>query len=1265
MSHWRRIILVILVVFFVVVMFFNTTRAADFALDLDGTGDYVSLPTLNLGNVGSVFSLELFFNVDNITDNKTFLKDDWTGNNFGTIYMEASQLYWYQGIPLRATVDISGTTLNAWHHFAFVSDGSTVSFYLDGSLKESVSFSPNFNNNLSIGEGDDAPFWDGKVDELRFYNRVLTLGEIQSHSNRIFTSTSDDGLVGNWSFNEGTGSVSSDSSVNSNNAVIFGTASWVEGLVFTPYTPPPSLPPPPGSLGRAYRPEIEITAPQKSARFSKSVEVTYKATDQNDIEGLENLGLGEAPVSLFYSFEGGSWVLIAGSLSPEDSYDWNIGNIPEGEEYRVKARVRDKSGESNEAISEIFSIDKTPPLFNVAVTPALTKGESVKIIIESTEPLQGPPKIIVKQRGHAGVEVTLSGSGSLWEGRYEVIPGFDGTAKITTIEGRDIAGNIGNIIQSGGIFNVGVNPPPKPIIISPLDNDIVDVLSITVRGRIREDTKAVLVVNAKEIGEFSPDGEGNFAIPNVSISKTFRKGFNIIQIFSKDSAGNLSEPASLSVKFNNPPTVAIISPKAGDILKEKTVIEILGEDKNEDRLSFTIELSDDNGKTWQVFAKDARESSYLWDTREFPDGVYILRVTVSDGLVKDTVVSPEFTVQNFLPKISLTQKTISSNTGTVRVSGLAQSALDTKEGDIFNVDYSIDGGKSWVRSSGNFPGREVNFEFTIRDLNEGIYEILLRAQDRRDLLGKANITLIVDFGPPPAPTISSPKQGEAFGYREDLNTQKAGVQIRLLGKAEPDNTLVLTSGLLRFEGASDKSGNFDIEVTLRERGENTLRLYSIDLAGNRSVSEAKLSVVHNNPPDVRFLRPGSQDAIGGVYDVVFEIQDRDLDPIVQSSLSYRKAGDSGKIVLVDDLAKNLRDNVFSWDVSGIKEGAYELLLEASDGIFGNSITQEFYIDTTRPTITFEPLEKNTFAEAFTLVMNGSAEDNASGIAYVEYSIDLENWFKALITTGYRGKKAAYRVRHPFELQDGEYNLSLRATDAAGNVSEITDPQHIVIDTIPPRIGGYTVSYGDFILIPQGQSFELSQDTKVKFTISLERDAKSAFVGIGSQGTGLIKNGNLWESEITFSEIGDFDIRLSAEDFAGNRVTDKKIGAVTVEEGGHVLSDEGDAIEGAEVSVFVFSAQDQSWVSWQAESYGLENPVFTDKDGKYALFLPSDTYRISLQKDGFQRVRSSNFEVSDPRFVIFDFTLEKRKGVRGFLENILGVVKSWRSRIPFF
>jgi len=163
-------------------------------------------------------------------------------------------------------------------------------------------------------------------------------------------------------------------------------------------------------------------------------------------------------------------------------------------------------------------------------------------------------------------------------------------------------------------------------------------------------------------------------------------------------------------------------------------------------------------------------------------------------------------------------------------------------------------------------------------------------------------------------------------------------------------------------------------------------------------------------------------------------------------------------------------------------------------------------------------------------MNGSAEDNASGIAHVEYSIDLENWFKASITTGYSGKKAAYRVRHPFELQDGEYNLSLRATDAAGNVSEITDPQRIVIDTIPPRIGGYTISYGDFILIPQGQSLEISQNTEVKFTISLERDAKSAFVGIGSTGTGLIKNGNLWESEITFSEIGDFDMRLSAKRF---------------------------------------------------------------------------------------------------------------------------------------
>lgn len=94
-----------------------------------------------------------------------------------------------------------------------------------------------------------------------------------------------------------------------------------------------------------------------------------------------------------------------------------------------------------------------------------------------------------------------------------------------------------------------------------------------------------------------------------------------------------------------------------------------------------------------------------------------------------------------------------------------------------------------------------------------------------------------------------------------------------------------------------------------------------------------------------------------------------------------------------------------------------------------------------------------------------------------------------------------------------------------------------------------------------------------------------------------------------------------------------------------------------MTVFLFNEEDQSWRKWQAEAYGLENPVFTDKSGEYNLFLPQGRYQIFIQKTGFQRLKSSGFEILNPRFINFDFELKKRRGIRGFLEDLL-------ERIPF-
>ena len=69
-----------------------------------------------------------------------------------------------------------------WHHLAGTYDGATISWYGDGILVGSVEY-PGLNtvDNVQMGRrGDNANCFPGQLDDVRVYDKSLTLSEIQS-----------------------------------------------------------------------------------------------------------------------------------------------------------------------------------------------------------------------------------------------------------------------------------------------------------------------------------------------------------------------------------------------------------------------------------------------------------------------------------------------------------------------------------------------------------------------------------------------------------------------------------------------------------------------------------------------------------------------------------------------------------------------------------------------------------------------------------------------------------------------------------------------------------------------------------------------------------------------------------------------------------------------------------------------------------------------------------------------------------------------------
>lgn len=79
--------------------------------------------------------------------------------------------------------NLSNINDNAYHHVAVTWDGSTHKFYVDGAAQGTPSYTTGVNNSgfLDIGHGRaTGTFWNGQIDDVGVFSRVLTLAEIQT-----------------------------------------------------------------------------------------------------------------------------------------------------------------------------------------------------------------------------------------------------------------------------------------------------------------------------------------------------------------------------------------------------------------------------------------------------------------------------------------------------------------------------------------------------------------------------------------------------------------------------------------------------------------------------------------------------------------------------------------------------------------------------------------------------------------------------------------------------------------------------------------------------------------------------------------------------------------------------------------------------------------------------------------------------------------------------------------------------------------------------
>ncbi|MCP4537854.1 MAG: DUF11 domain-containing protein [Chloroflexi bacterium] len=163
------------------------TAASTYALDLDGTNDYVSIGGDDADFDLNVLSIAFWVQVDQF--NRDWQAMVTKGDSAWRVHRCGSEItgtvaFGTSGLTNTDLCSNAGIDDGQWHHVAMVFDGSTKYIYIDGLLDNSIAAQGTIDqNNYSVLIGENAQmqgrYFDGQMDDVRIYGVALSTTEIR------------------------------------------------------------------------------------------------------------------------------------------------------------------------------------------------------------------------------------------------------------------------------------------------------------------------------------------------------------------------------------------------------------------------------------------------------------------------------------------------------------------------------------------------------------------------------------------------------------------------------------------------------------------------------------------------------------------------------------------------------------------------------------------------------------------------------------------------------------------------------------------------------------------------------------------------------------------------------------------------------------------------------------------------------------------------------------------------------------------------------
>ncbi|ENL4977119.1 Ig-like domain repeat protein [Salmonella enterica subsp. enterica serovar Texas] len=733
-----------------------------------------------------------------------------------------------------------------------------------------------------------------------------------------------------------------------------------------------------------------------------------------------------------------------------------------------------------------------------------------------------------------------------WEYTLKADQGLvDGDHRITASV-EDIAGNIAHsdpflisVDTAISIPIVSLSPDSDSGI---SDDNLTNIVKPTLHLKdIDPDIISVQVWDAAsdtQIGVATQQPDGSWAY---TFTSDLTEGLHQVYVKVEDIAGNKANSAVFDFTIDttvSTPVISLLSKDdtgvTGDNLTNinKPGFAISGVDADAHRVVVQVMH---NGVSEEIELSHLNGSWLFTPGNTWADGSYTLTVKVEDKAGNTNYSTPLTVVID--TQIAIDGVELVNDSG---VKGDNMTNDDrphfrvTVPTDVNEVRLSIDGGNSWVQAT---PGVAGSWEYIWpTDLADGQYTLTVEATDKAGNTVTKTIDFAVDT------TLSVPvivlDSADDTGIQGDNMTNRTQPTFNL--QHIDDDAVRVTVSVehggvtTTFDATKGVGGWTFTPPTSWGAGDYTLSVSVEDKAGNTSHS-ASLTVTVDTQIAINDIELVNDSGI----------PDDNLTNNVRPHFQVKVPTDVNEVRLSIDGGKTWFNATQSatpgvWDytwLADVADGGYTLTVEATDKA-GNQTTQklDFIIDTllSEPTIVLDNTDDSG--------IKGDNLTNANKPTFLLGNIDADARYVTVevqhggtkeVLTATKGATGIWSVTPTGTWADGDYTLTVRVEDEAGNV-KYSAPLTVTVDT--------QITIGVIELVNDNgiPGDNLTNDVRPHFRVTVPGDVNEVRLSIdggntwvrATQGTAGIWD-YTWPKDVT---DGLHTLMVEATDEAGNKTT---------------------------------------------------------------------------------------------------------------------------------